>query len=170
MRKVDYPQAEPWNRIDELEDEMPNLTFYRQARIDGGIRTGIELDEDTVFEHFEEGGPEPDPTLLWYVDLRCQGPGLPDDPRKAREWLIDHSDVICDGFSRCASEFEAGRDVDSYPLLWSEFSGVPAGVEMTIACATNRRTWGISLPLLLKDIELNWRERILQLQPAQWVA
>ena len=40
---------------------MPNLTFYRQARIDGGIRTGIELDEDTVFEYFEEGGSEPDP-------------------------------------------------------------------------------------------------------------
>jgi hypothetical protein len=170
MRKVDYPQAEPWNRTDELEDEMPNLTFYRQARIDGGIRTGIELDEDTVFEHFEEGGPEPDPTLLWYVELRCQGPGLPDDPREARTWLIDHEEVICDGFSRCASEFEAGRDIDAYPLLWSKFSRVPAGVEMTIACATNRRNWAISLPLLLKDIELHWRERLQQLQPAEWVA
>ncbi len=170
MREVDYSQAEPWSRSNQVEEKMPNLTFYRQARIDGGVRNGIELDEDSVFEHFEEGGPERDPTLLWYVDLRCQGPGLPVDPRKAREWLIDNSDVICEGFSRCASEFEAGRDIDSYPLLWSEFSGVPAGVDMTIACATNRRTWGISLPLLLKDIELNWRERILQLQPAQWVA
>ena len=24
---------------------MPELTFYRQGRCDGGIRTGIELDE-----------------------------------------------------------------------------------------------------------------------------
>ena len=92
MRKADE-RDRSHEEADEQEDEMPNLTFYRQARIDGGIRTGIELDEDAVFEHFEEGGPELDPTLLWYVDLRCQGPGLPDEPRKAREWLIDHADV-----------------------------------------------------------------------------
>ena len=149
---------------------MPNLTFYRQARIDGGIRTGIDLNEDTIFEYFEEGGPDVDPTLLWYVDLRCQGPGLPDQPREAREWLVDQAEVISEGFSRCASEFEAGRDIDPYPLLWSQFQGVPEGVEMTIACATNRRRWAISVPSLLRDIGLHWRERLLELQPAAWVA
>ncbi len=138
MSEVDQHQGEPSQRTNELEDEMPKLTFYRQGRIDGGVRIGIELDEDTVFELFEEGGPEPDPTLFWYVDLRCQGPALPEDPRKARDWLIDHSEVICDGFSRCASEFEAGRDLDSYPLIWNEFHRVPAGVDMTIACATKK--------------------------------
>ena len=126
----------------ELEDEMPNLTFYRQARIDGGIRTGIELDGDTVFEHFEEGGPEPDPTLLWFVDLRCQGPGLPDDPRQARDWLIDHPDVIVTGFPVVRLNSRPGGMSTLILCLWSKFSGVPAGVDMTIACATNRRVLG----------------------------
>ena len=35
---------------------MPKLTFYRQGRADGAIRTGIELDDDTIFENYEEGG------------------------------------------------------------------------------------------------------------------
>ena len=53
---------------------MPNLTFYRQKRVDGGVRTGVELDGETVASLFEEGDPERDPALLWFVDLRCEGP------------------------------------------------------------------------------------------------
>ena len=29
---------------------MPDLTFYRQKRVDGGVRTGIDLDGVTVCE------------------------------------------------------------------------------------------------------------------------
>jgi hypothetical protein len=148
---------------------MSKLTFYRQGRADGGIRTGIELDEDSIFGRFDEGGPEPDPTLLWYVDLRCEGPGLPYDPMEARQWLLDHDDLIRSGFIRCAADFEAGRDVDHYPLLWNNFSGGHDGVEMTIACATNRRRWSISIPTLLQDVAEHWRERIEELAPAEWV-
>jgi hypothetical protein len=149
---------------------MPKLIFYRQGRVDAAIRTGIELDDDTIFERYEHGGPEADPTLLWYVDLRCKGPAVPSDPQEARQWLLDNEEVIRAGFSNCARDFEAGRDVDLYPLLWSKFSGVPKGVEMTIACATNRRFWAISVPQLLEDVADHWRERIEQMQPAEWVA
>jgi len=148
---------------------MSKLTFYRQGRVDGGIRTGIELDDDSIFERFEEGGPEPDPTLLWYVDLRCKGPGLPHEPMEAKRWLLDNEDVIRSGFSRCAADFEAGRDKDAYPLLWNNFSGAPEGVEITIACATNRRSWAISVPKLLADFAEHWSERINELVPAEWV-
>ncbi len=149
---------------------MPKLTFYRQGRADGAMRTGIELDEDTIFETYEDSGPEIDPTLLWYVDLRCKGPGIPSDPQEAKRWLLDHSEIIRDGFLRCASEFEAGRDVDAYPILWSNFSDLPRDVEMTIACATNRRIWALSIPKLLADVAEHWRERIEHLEPAEWVA
>lgn len=149
---------------------MHSLTFYRQGRADGGIRTGIELDGDTVFGQFEEGGPEPDPVLLWYVDLRCQGPGLPDDAHGAKRWLLDHEEIIRDGFLRWAAELEAGADVELYPLQWSHFSDVPRGVEMTIACATNRRIWALSIPKLLEDVAAHWRERIEELEPAEWVS
>jgi hypothetical protein len=149
---------------------MPKLTFYRQGRADGGFRTGIELDGETAFGRFEEGGPEPDPTLLWYVDLRCSGPGLPEEAEAARRWLLDHEETIRGGLSECASELEAGRDVELYPLLWDKFPDAPPGVAMTIACATNRRIWALSLPKLLEDVAAHWRERIERLEAAEWVA
>ena len=149
---------------------MPKLTFYRQGRADGAIRTGIELDDDTIFENYEEGRHEVDPTLSWYVDLRSKGPGIPSDPQEAKQWLLDHQEIVREGFSRCASELEAGRDVDLYPLLWRKFAGVPEDVEMTIVCATNRRIYALSVPELLKDVAEHWRERIEHLEPAEWVA
>jgi hypothetical protein len=139
---------------------MAKLTFYRQGRADGSIRTGIELDDDMIFERFEESGSEIDPTLLWYVDLRCKGSAIPSEAQEARQWLLDHEDNIQAGFSECAHDFEAGRDVDLYPLLWNKFSGVPEEVEMTIACATNRRIWALAVPKLLEDVAQHWRERI----------
>jgi hypothetical protein len=149
---------------------MPKLTFYRQGRADGAIRTGIELDEDTIFETYEASGSEVDPTLLWYIDLRCKGPGIPSDPQEAKRWLLDHAEIVREGFLRCASEFEAGRDVELYPILWSKFHELPEGVEITIACATNRRIWALSVPKLLEDVAEHWRERIEHLEPAEWVA
>jgi hypothetical protein len=149
---------------------MPKLTFYRQGRADGAIRTGIELDEDTIFETYEASGSEVDPTLLWYIDLRCKGPGIPSDPQEAKHWLLDSEAIIRAGFSRCANEFEAGRDVELYPIFWSKFHELPEGVEITIACATNRRIWALSVPKLLEDVAEHWRERIEHLEPAEWVA
>jgi hypothetical protein len=149
---------------------MPKLTFYRQGRADGAIRTGIELDDETIFENYEETERDVDPTLLWYVELRCKGSAIPSDPPEAKQWLLGNEAIGREGFSRCASEVEAGRDVDLYPFLWSKFSGVPKDVEMTIACATNRRIWALSVPKLLEDFAEHWRERIEHLQPAEWVA
>lgn len=150
-----------------MSTQSRKLTFYRQARADGGIRTGIELDEDTIFERFEKGGREADPTLLWYVELRCKGRGLPAEPQEARRWLLDHEKLIVEGFSRCAAEFEAGRDIELYPLIWSKFHDTPKNTEMAIACATKNRPWALSIPRILGDIGSHWRERIEQLQPAE---
>src|SRR3954451_9524953 len=98
---------------------MPDLTFYRQKRVDGGVRTGIDIDGVTVCEDFEEGDEERDPALRWYVDLRCSGDSLPHDADLAREWLLEHEEMIRDGFSRYASQLAAGADRDDYPLQWS---------------------------------------------------
>jgi len=71
---------------------MPKLIFYRQKRYDQAIRTGVELDGETIAERYEEGGSEPDPGLLWYVDLRCEGSAIPDGFDEAAHWLLDHSE------------------------------------------------------------------------------
>jgi len=41
---------------------MPTITFFRQARNDGGVRTGIEVEGQTVLSRFE-GEEADDPAL-----------------------------------------------------------------------------------------------------------
>lgn len=94
--------AESIGVSERKEGLMAKLIFYRQKRYDNGIRTGLELDGDPIAERFEEGDKDRDPALIWYVDLCCEGPGVPDDPDLAERWLVDHSPLIRDGFCRFA--------------------------------------------------------------------
>ena len=41
--------------------------------MDGGYRTGLEVDGETVYGLFEEGQTDDNPRLHWFVDLRCVG-------------------------------------------------------------------------------------------------
>ena len=63
---------------------MPELDFYRQQRRDGAIRTGIEIDGETVLGRFEQVAEDANPVLAWWVDVRCKGRRLPDEPEAAR--------------------------------------------------------------------------------------
>ena len=47
------------------------------------------LDEFTVLDRFEEGSADHDPALIWSVDLRCNGSGLPVDADGACRWLLE---------------------------------------------------------------------------------
>jgi hypothetical protein len=146
---------------------MAELTFYRQKRVDGGVRTGIDLNGSTVFDRFEEGEPEPDPALLWYVDLRCRGPKVPATARACRKWLVDHEKVIRNGFQACANELIAGIDPDLYPLVWEKFSNLPAGVQMAIAYSAVRRIDAIRMSEVVRDIGTHWLELVRSLKPVQ---
>src|SRR4051794_4076762 len=119
----------------DLASLMAGLTFFRQARIDGGVRTGVMIGEFTVLHRFEEGSADHDPALIWSVDLRCNGSGLPVDAEGARRWLLEHEGIIRRGFVRFADELQAGVDVDPYPLQWEGFEGTPEGVQMRIVCS-----------------------------------
>src|SRR5438874_11167209 len=114
---------------------MGKLFFYRQTRQDGGVRTAIEVNEDTVFHRFEEGDEESAPSLLWWVDLRCEGSGLPRDAEEARRWLLTHAGPLKDGFERLAEKLHAGLDFDIYPIQWSDFHGLPKRVKATLVCS-----------------------------------
>lgn len=139
---------------------MAELTFYRQKRFDGGVRTGIDLDGAAIFEDFEPGAADRDPSLRWYVDLRCAGDGLPDDAESAREWLLDQEQTIRAGFRSFAAQLAAGADLDDYPLQWSGFSPLPPDVHMSIACSAIRRVDARELNQVLLDVADHWSDRI----------
>jgi hypothetical protein len=143
---------------------MPTITFFRQARRDGGIRTGIDIDDQTVLSRFD--GPEDDdPTLLWYVDVRCSGPRLPRDAEAARQWLERNAKPIVAALEALADRVPTGLDPSESPLKLSR--RLSNGVSVTVACSAVRRAEARSLPTILRDVAINWRERLRSLGMTQ---
>src|SRR5947207_6480872 len=90
---------------------MPKLKFYRQRRVDGGTRTGIDVDNEEMWHRFEEPPEaEADPALVWYVDVRCHGPAVPAGREEARVWLLKNTPVIKRAFEQIADKLHAGYD------------------------------------------------------------
>jgi hypothetical protein len=107
-----------------------------QARSDGGRRTGIDIDDETVLGRFEPGGGEFDPALLWYIDVRCKGE-LPSEPPQARNWLLQQSELLKGELKKLGGELEVGLDSGLWPLQ-RKVENAPRGVEITIVCSSLR--------------------------------
>src|SRR5437867_2729663 len=95
---------------------MPRLNYYRQRRRDGGTRSGVAVDDAVLLHSFEPGAEASDPALLWYVDIRCEGPRLPARPDPVRQWLLAQRVILAGGLRALAEELRAGVDVDVWPL------------------------------------------------------
>ena len=115
---------------------MTKVTFFRQKRADGGVRTGISVDDDTVLWSFGGSRGDYDPALLWYVDVRCEGK-LPAAPEAARDWLLAHAGVIEAGLEELAERLQAGLDIEAWPVLHPAKNS-PKGVRITVACSAVR--------------------------------
>jgi hypothetical protein len=149
---------------------MAKLVFYRQKRYDGGIRTGVELDDDRVADWFDPGPDENDRVLLWYVDLRCEGSGVPDEPELVLDWLLEHGPIIRDGFLRCADHLRNGFDPDIYTVRWTDFRDLPPEVAMLIASSAIRRVDALEIGSHVLEIATSWDGIIAKLKAAQAVA
>jgi hypothetical protein len=136
-----------------------SVAFYRQQRRDGAVRTGIEIEGDTVLGRFENEAEEWDPVLAWWMDVRCEGRRLPVEAEAARQWFLDHANVIHQGLQTLAAELQAGLDFNTWPLLW-EVPKPPRGVHMVIACCASRRLDGRAMAGVLSEIDEHWEERI----------
>src|SRR5260221_10471744 len=93
---------------------MHTITFFRQARLDGGIRTGVDVNGAVAWHHFQAAGEEYDPALVWYVDLECEGSDsdLPDGKDQARQWLLDQAPIIQKGLRDLAEKLRIGFDAE----------------------------------------------------------
>ena len=140
---------------------MSTITFFRQARQDGGIRTGIDIDRDTVLARFEAGDENADPALLWYVDVRLEGKKLPRTPEAARNLLIEKGPSIRSALLRTAEELAAGMDVSDWPL--QRRATIGAGVRVNIVCSAIRRVEAHQIADVLRDIAEHWDHRVSDL-------
>jgi hypothetical protein len=144
---------------------MSNIVFFRQSRVDGGVRTGIDVDGSSL-EFYESGSDDHDPALLWYVDLRLSGNGLPQSPEDARQWLFDHAAIVDRAFQQLAERLEVGMDADIWPLTLKVEQPAP-GVILSAVCSSMRTTSARQIGGAVRDIIGNWRNYLGALPEVQ---
>jgi len=152
---------------------MQELTFFRQARHDGGIRMGIELNNEVLLLNHLESGPaelEDDPlasALLWFVDIRCRGKELPTEAEAARRWFLLNRGMLKEGLEEFAGELLAGTDDDHpnslrrSPSHSSEESNGDLVVQYV--CSSIRRVKGRELSDAIQDFAEHFEEYLDQL-------
>lgn len=141
---------------------MKTINFYRQMRVDGGKRTGVEIDGETVLERFESGNKAENSALLWFVDIRCSGSNLPDEAEAAREWLLEKGSNIQAGVRGVANNLRAGIDF-SAPVS-REISNVGRGITVQIFCSAIRRLEALDMAKALDDVSSHWKEFLKKLE------
>jgi hypothetical protein len=131
----------------DQSEMFSNLVFYRQARVDGGIRTGIDAFDTPLMESEENEAPydESMPVLAWAIEVRCKGKGLPTTAEEARDWFSKHQDIIRPALVELAEELRVGLDLDLYCYKWTKFAVQPKGARLMIACSAHRRVNGRKL-------------------------
>jgi hypothetical protein len=139
---------------------MEKLTFFHQKRRDGGIRTGVEINDERILECFEPGSPREDSRLLWWIDVRCSQKTWPVEPEEVRAWLLENAQRIEGGLKALAAELNAGIDKD-----WPVRHVVPgrAGIKIEIFCSAMRRVAGREIQAELSNLACNWQTIIAEL-------
>jgi hypothetical protein len=141
---------------------MKTINFYSQMRVDGGKRTGVEIDGETVLERFEGGEKREDSALLWFVDVRCSGANLPNSAEAAREWLLEKASIIQAGLREVANELRAGIDF-SAPIS-RPIRSVEKGITVEVSCSAIRRLQARDIALALHEISSHWTEFLKNLE------
>jgi hypothetical protein len=132
---------------------MDKLNFYHQMRSDGGLRSGIDYNNERVLETYEAGKSPQDSALLWFIDVRCSAKKLPSEPESIRRWFLDRSGLIQPALHQLADDLRAGIDHD-----WPIKRPIPTKdrVEMAIFCSAVRRLIGRDISGVLFKLEKSW--------------
>jgi hypothetical protein len=136
---------------------MDKLNFYHQKRSDGGLRSGIDFNDERVLESYESGTQPEDSTLLWFIDVRCSGENLPQEPESIRHWFLNRSEIIQSALNELAEGLHAGID-SGWPLK----KDLPTkdGVCMAVYCSAIRRLTGREISQVLSDLRSAWPDLI----------
>jgi len=148
---------------------MATITLYRQARFDGGLRTGIDVDGETILEHYQPESGDSNPALLWYMDVRLSGDQLPSDPLEARDWLAANSEFFRSQLERVAEEnLEAGFDAELRPFR-RRLGGCPEGCSAEVVISAVRRLEARDIADQVRSLAQHWCTVLEELAPLSQV-
>lgn len=134
---------------------MSKLVFFRQARIDGGVRTGVDLGEISLLHDFEPGTDDEDPSLIWYVDIEFSGDDLPAHPDAARQWLLERAPQVSAALEQLSGELIAGIDFGAWPVRRDVGNGF-GGASAVISCSAVRRVDCREIADHLRAVASDW--------------
>lgn len=143
---------------------MPTIGFFRQKRADGGVRTGVGVNDVMLWEHFKAGRRDSDPALRWYIDLLFEGNRLPTEAQAARDWLLEQKEFICDNLRKMAERLEIGLDSDVRPFRY-RLKNAPRGVRGDLVVSGVRSLSEGELARELKSLARRWQATIDALAP-----
>ena len=110
---------------------MAEVTFYHQERIDGGRRSGLNVDGTSVLTGFVPGSVDRDPALAWYVDVTLVTANPPTHT-SAFHWLNNHAHEIHQSLTEAAVALSVGIDVDSMPAEFGR-PGIEGPIRVTVS-------------------------------------
>lgn len=141
---------------------MFSLTYYKQQREDGGVRTGIDANGDTILHRFEDGNAEEkSPALDWYVDVRCSIEA--EEVGDARIWFHQHHKLIDRALRMAADKLLAGVDFGGEPWLGAEDR--EAGIRVAISCSAQRRVDALEMQRHIEEVRVGLLNDIDRLTP-----
>ena len=141
---------------------MATLTFYHHARVDGGRGTGIEINDCSTLEYFEVESEEFNPSLLWYVDLSCDGENLPTEAETGRRWFLDNEEALVGIVLEVAEAVEVGFDVEIRPFH-QVFEDRPAGTRVSVLVSAIHRLQAREVAQELREMAHNLRSLLERL-------
>jgi len=150
---------------------MPKFSVYQQVRNDGGTRIGITFDDESDWQVFEPGSTDDDPALRWYIDVRGEGDGVPDNATDLYEWLRDAemTNLIRDEASAFAAQLAAGVDQGSWPIR-HVVADPPSAVRLSLVTSVVRRADALTIAETVRRFGDDWPALLERLSPVPQVA
>jgi hypothetical protein len=143
---------------------MTEITFYRQQRRDGSIRSGLELNGEPQFGLIQSWPSETSDddlsmVLDWYIDLTIQSPNPIDhsDPEQTKNELLKLQASIQHGLKQLANTMGAGVDFES-PVIWSKFPELSEGFHVEMVCRASSRITSRQLMREINEFANHWLE------------
>ncbi len=143
---------------------MTEITFYRQQRRDGSIRSGLELNGEPQFGLIQSWPSETSDddlsmVLDWYIDLTIQSPNPIDhsDPEQTKNELLKLQASIQHGLNQLENSMGAGVDFES-PVIWSKFPELSEGFHVEMVCRASSRITSRQLMREINEFANHWLE------------
>jgi hypothetical protein len=139
---------------------MPSVTFFRNARRDGEIHSGVSLDDDLILESWKNQAEDRDPVLDWFVEFEIDSPEAPASVDHIRAWLPKQAAAIDEALASAARELEVGMDGGVAPF---QFRTTRQGAAIEVRGAASRRVRSTDIARHVEELRAGWRTDLMEM-------